>query len=249
MFVLLTSTYKEALLVELSDFRKYQTTKSDIKLTKVTKGINYGWGMTFVDDHILLVTEKSGNILKINIKNGEILNIKHNLNDSVTNENPFANGQGGLLDILYHEGFVYVTYSQVVKKQIGNYRTQLIGSTAIARGKLLENGIIDFQDIFVSSPPLKINKHWGARIIKDEYLYASLGDRGYGMIAQDPTKHPGSIIRIKLDGLPPSDNPKQKEYIEWLPEIYHIGFRNPQGLAISPNNKEIFSLNMVPEGG
>ena len=163
LFVLLMSTYKEALLVELSDFRKYQTTKSETKLTKVTKGINYGWGMTFVDDHILLVTEKSGNILKVNIKNGEILNIKHNLNDSVTNENPFANGQGGLLDILYHDGFVYVTYSRVFKKQIGNYRTKLIGSTAIARGKLLNNGIIDFQDIFVSSPPLKINKHWGSK--------------------------------------------------------------------------------------
>ena len=52
------------------------------------------------------------------------------------------------------------------------------------------------------------------------------------MIAQDPSKHPGSIIRINLDGTYPNDNPKFKENKKWLPEIYQIGFRNPQGLTI-----------------
>ena len=54
------------------------------------------------------------------------------------------------------------------------------------------------------------------------------------MIAQDHTKHPGSIIRINLDGSIPKDNPKFVNKKEWLPEIYQIGVRNPQGISLSP---------------
>ena len=67
--------------------------------------------------------------------------------------------------------------------------------------------MIDFKIIMVSHPSLKVNKHWGCRmVIKGNYLFISIGERGYGMIAQDPTKHPGSIIRIKLNGEIPTDN-------------------------------------------
>ena len=62
------------------------------------------------------------------------------------------------------------------------------------------------------------------------------------MIAQDPTKHPGSIIRINIDGSIPKDNPKFKEI--WLAtEIYQIGIRNPQGLTLSPFDKKIYMSN------
>ena len=72
--------------------------------------------------------------------------------------------------------------------------------------------------------------HFGSRLaIKDNYLFASAGERGEGMIAQDPTKHPGSIIRINIDGSIPKDNPKFIGKSDWLPEIYQIGIRNPQG--------------------
>ena len=57
-------------------------------------------------------------------------------------------------------------------------------------------------------------------------------------IAQDPTKHPGSIIRIHLDGAIPKDNPKFKGKSNWLPEIYQIGIRNVQGMALSPYDGE-----------
>ena len=132
---------------------------------------------------------------------GNKTNIKHNLNPTKSGTNPFSNGQGGLLDILFHEGFVYISYSYASKKILYNNTNVLYGSTAIARGKLIGNEIKNLNNIFISNPPLKINKHWGSRIvIKNNYLYASFGDRGHGMIAQDPTKHPGSIIRINLDG-------------------------------------------------
>jgi quinoprotein glucose dehydrogenase len=85
--------------------------------------------------------------------------------------------------------------------------------------------------------------------IKDNYLFASAGERGKGMIAQDPTKHPGSIIRIHLDGGIPYDNPKFVDKPNWLPEIYQIGIRNPQGLALSPFDEKIYMSNHGAKGG
>jgi len=69
------------------------------------------------------------------------------------------------------------------------------------------------------------------------------------MIAQDPTKHPGSIIRIHLDGSIPKDNPKFKGNEDWLPEIYQIGVRNPQGLTLSPYDQKIYMSNHGAAGG
>ena len=71
-------------------------------------------------------------------------------------------------------------------------------------------------------------------MVKDEHLYATVGERGQGMIAQDYLKHPGSIIRINLDGTIPNDNPKFVNKKDWLPELYQIGVRNPQGMSLSP---------------
>ena len=69
------------------------------------------------------------------------------------------------------------------------------------------------------------------------------------MIAQDTTKHPGSIIRIYLDGSIPKDNPKFKGKTDWLPEIFQIGVRNPQGMALSPFDGKIYLTNHGAKGG
>ena len=75
------------------------------------------------------------------------------------------------------------------------------------------------------------------------------GERGQGMIAQDHTKHPGSIIRINLDGSIPKDNPKFINRKNWLPEIYQIGVRNPQGMSLSPFDDKIYLTNHGARGG
>ena len=69
------------------------------------------------------------------------------------------------------------------------------------------------------------------------------------MIAQDPTKHPGSIIRIHTDGRIPKDNPKFTGEPDWLPEIYQIGVRNPQGLTLSDYDGKIYLSNHGARGG
>ena len=84
---------------------------------------------------------------------------------------------------------------------------------------------------------------------RKKYLFASLGERGKGNIAQDVKSHPGRIIRIHLDGSIPIHNPKFVSNPEWQPEIYQIGVRNPQGITISPLNNKIYISNHGPRGG
>jgi quinoprotein glucose dehydrogenase len=69
------------------------------------------------------------------------------------------------------------------------------------------------------------------------------------MIAQDGSKHPGSIIRIYIDGSIPQDNPKFNGMDDWLPEIYQIGVRNPQGLTLSSFDNKIYISNHGARGG
>ena len=192
------------------------------------------WGSTFVDKNNILITEKSGFIKLVNINNKNINLINHNLNF-------LEHGQGGLLDILFNDNFVYISYSE----NRGNWKT----STSIAKAKFNNNDLI-FENIFQANPPIDSGYHFGSRLtIKGNYLFASAGERGQGMIAQDPTKHPGSIIRINIDGSIPKDNPKFKDKSDWLPEIYQIGIRNPQGLTLSPFDGKIYMSNHGAKGG
>ena len=192
------------------------------------------WGSTFVDENHILVTEKGGKIKLINIDNKNISLINHNLNF-------IEYGQGGLLDILFNKNFVYISYSE----NRGNWKT----STSIAKA-VFNNKKLIFKNIFQANPPIDSGYHFGSRLaIKDDLLYASAGERGKGMIAQDPTQHPGSIIRIHLDGSIPKDNPKFINRPDWLPEIYQIGIRNPQGLTLSPFDKKIYMSNHGARGG
>ena len=113
----------------------------------------------------------------------------------------------------------------------------------------INNSDLNFKNIFRAEPPINSGYHFGSRlVIKDDYLYITVGERGKGMIAQDATKHPGSIIRIHLDGSIPENNPRFENKKNWLPEIYQIGVRNPQGIALSPFNNKIYLTNHGAKG-
>ena len=205
----------------------------EFKLDKLVS-LNKPWGSTFVDNDHLLVTEQSGSIKLVNVNTKEINIIKHNLRF-------LEYGQGGLLDIIYQDNIVWVSYSE----NRGDWKT----STSIAKGEF-NNSEIKFENIFQANPPIDSGYHFGSRLaIKGKYLFASAGERGEGMIAQDASKHPGSIIRINLDGSIPKDNPKFLDKPKWLPEIYQIGVRNPQGLTLSPFDDKIYISNHGAKGG
>ena len=109
--------------VKMSDFKNYKITKTNFQLEEISTDLNYPWGMTFIDNENILITEKNGKLLKINISTGKHIKINHKLN-------LFTGRQGGLLDVLYYNNYVYFTYSQ--------RRDKLHSSLAIARGKLID---------------------------------------------------------------------------------------------------------------
>ncbi len=192
------------------------------------------WSLSFIDRNNIIITEKSGNFKKFNLISKKISNIEHNLKI-------LEDGQGGLLDVLIHEEYVYASYAE--------NRGEGKSSTSVARAKF-NLYKLNFKKLFQAEPPINSGEHFGSRlVIKENKLYISVGERGEGMIAQDPTKHPGSIVRINLDGSIPKDNPKYRGKTNWLPEIYQIGVRNPQGLALSPFDKKIYMTNHGARGG
>ena len=207
---------------------------SEYKLEKVISGLNKPWGMSFINDNELFLTQKSGEILKINLTTKEVKNFSHNL--KVVQ----PHWQAGMLDIIYKDGEVFVSYTE----DRGNDKT----STSIARGIIRDESFSEIENIFQSDSSWN-NIHWGSRLMfKDDLLYASIGERGHGSVAQDPTSYFGKMIRINKDGSAPKDNP-YAENKGWLPEIYQIGLRNPQGIILNPQDDEIYITNHGPRGG
>ena len=207
---------------------------SEIKFQKIFDDLNKPWSLSFIDNENVIITEKEGKLLTLNLKDKNINEIKHNLS-------LISLGQGGLLDVLYNENDVYLSYSE----NRGNWET----STSVAKG-IFDKKKILFKNIFRAEPPIDSGYHFGSRlVINGKHLYVTAGERGQGMIAQDATKHPGSVIRINLDGSIPKDNPKFKDKIDWLPEIFQIGVRNPQGMALSPFDNKIYMTNHGAKGG
>ena len=141
--------------VKFSNYKNYGITKINFQLEEISKGLNYPWGMTFIDEENFLITEKKGRLLKINISNGEQIEISHDLNI-------LTGSQGGLLDVLYYNNYIYFTYSH----NHGDWYS----STAIARGKLINDNIIDTEILLIAEPKINQGYHFGSRIvIKDNY--------------------------------------------------------------------------------
>ena len=221
LYILIILNFTSVSLAENLKFKKIAT-------------LDKPWGSSFISNDEIIITEKSGKIKIVNILTNNVIQKEHNLNF-------LEHGQGGLLDILHKDNFIYISYTE----NRGNWKS----STSIAKAKLDKKKLL-FKNIFQANPPIDSGYHFGSRLaIKDNYLFASAGERGKGMIAQDASKHPGSIIRIHLDGSIPKDNPKFKDQPKWLPEIYQIGIRNPQGLTVSPYDGKVYISNHGAKGG
>ncbi len=189
------------------------------------------WGMDFINDSELLVTEKRGRIYRINVSNGSSFEIE-NVPKVVSIR------QGGLLDVIFHDGLVFYCYSKSTSKGV---------VLAIDSALILDDRLEQRTTIFESNNPSQSNYHFGCRLeINNRKLFATLGERGNRLNAQDASVHAGSIIRLNLDGSIPTDNPKLDG---WAPENYSIGHRNPQGLKLNPETKEIWSHEHGPKGG
>lgn len=217
-------------------------TPSDLKYTTevVVPDLNIPWGMTFLPDNSILITEKSGEL--IHFKDG---------NKIIIEGVPavYTRGQGGLLDIETHpnykdNGWIYLSYSS--KEGDGDG-----GNTAITRAKLVENKLVEKQLIYKAGPNTKKGQHWGSRIEFDNngFLYFSIGDRGNRDVnPQDITKDCGKIYRLNDDGTIPNDNPFVNAP-NANTAIYSYGHRNPQGMIKNPFTGAIWVNEHGPKGG
>ena len=112
---------------------------SEIKFEKIVDGLNNPWSLSFVNAEKIIFTEKSGKLYTFNLKNKKLSEIDHNLN-------VLDYGQGGLLDVLYADKYVYISYSED--------RGNRASSTSVAKGKLNQD-IIEFKNIFRAEPPIE----------------------------------------------------------------------------------------------
>ena len=134
-------------LLFLSIFFSSNSCSENYKFTKII-GLNEPWGSSFINEHELIVTEKSGKIKIINVVSKEVLEIKHNLNFLEV-------GQGGLLDIIHQNNTLWVSYSE----NRGDSKT----STSIAKAQLNKQEL-NFKNIFQANPPIDSGYHFGSRL-------------------------------------------------------------------------------------
>ncbi len=198
------------------------------------------WGMAFLPDGSMLVTEISGDL--IHFKDGQKNKVKNV-------PKVYKRGQGGLLDVALHpdyesNGWIYISYSSDEGKEKG-------GHTALIRAKLKDNGLVDIEQLYKATPNTTKGQHFGSRIVfsNDGYLYLSIGERGArDENPQDITRDGGKIYRFNDDGSIPDDNPfVGTEGAKTA--IYSYGHRNPQGLAKHPETGEIWDNEHGPRGG
>ncbi|WP_422861165.1 PQQ-dependent sugar dehydrogenase [Flagellimonas sp. W118] len=209
-------------------------------LEKITDSIRIPFGMIFLPDGNMLVTNRfSGELIRIDIASGK----KKVLQGVPTS---YSRGDGGALDVLLHpnykkNGWLYFSHS------IGD---SISSSMVIDRAKLEGDSLINIQRIFTAFPFYKSPSHYGSRmIIQDEYLFFTMGDR-YDLMdaAQKLDNHLGKVMRIFADGRIPQDNPFAG-IDSAKSEIWSYGHRNPQGLTLHPETNELWLHEHGPKGG
>ncbi len=220
----------------------FETDNGKIKLVKVFEKAKNPWGMAFLPNQQILVSDKSGVLYLVdaNGKSTEVTGVP---------EVRFA-GQGGLMDVLLHpdfakNNFIYLSYS---KPHPSDDKLQ---TTAVFMATLNGNKLSNGKDVFIAEPYSKARLHYGSRMIfgKDNLLYFSVGERGNEKEnPQDIKNGLGKIHRITATGDIPKDNPfySNKNADQ---SIYSYGHRNPQGLVLNPFTGQIWEHEHGPRGG
>lgn len=208
-------------------------------LEQVIDGLGIPWGMAFIADNQVLVTEREGRISLLDTASGK--------RSSLQGAPPVkADGQGGMLDVAVPPDFkrgdwIYFTFVRDKANQ---------GVTVLARAKLAGNKLVDWQDLLETRSATNTTYHFGSRITFDEtgHVYFGVGDRGVRPNSQDLTNHAGTIMRLKRNGSVPKDNPYVGQ-ANVLPAIWSYGHRNPQGIAYDKVHQRLWVIEHGPRGG
>ena len=209
------------------------------RVVTLTTGLEHPWGMAFLPDGRILITERPG---RLRLFADGVLHP-----EPITGLPPIAqHGQGGLLDVALHpdfanNGLVYLAFAMRDADGVG---------TSVGRGRLEGHRLVDGRKLFDLLPRSNTGRHFGSRLVFDRHgnLFVTLGDRGDRSRAQDLGDHAGSVIRITADGLVPSDNPFV-DRADVRPEIYSFGHRNLQGAILESETGELWTHEHGPQGG
>lgn len=225
----------------LAELTPTQANPSSLQVVALATNLDFPWGLAFLPDGGMLVTERRGQLRMIDAQSRLGAPIKGVPEVA-------ARGQGGLLDVALSPAFekdrlVYLSYAEAGDGKMG---------TAVGRGRLSKNfeALENFEVIFRQMPKLSTGKHFGSRLVFDRegYLFVSLGENNERATAQDLDKHQGEIVRLHADGAVPKDNPFVDRKAA-RPEIWSYGQRNPQGLALHPATGKVWSSEHGPRGG
>lgn len=217
--------------------QEYRSEQHRLQLAQIAQGLEYPWGLAFLPDGRLLVTERTG---QLQLLSGDSRTAISGLPEIE------SQGQGGLLDVALHpdyadNGWIYLSY---VGAGDGGLSTEVI------RARLDGTALSDTETLFVAQPKTSGGRHFGSRLVFDDagFLYITLGDRGDRPSAQDLANHNGSVIRLHDDGRVPADNPFVGQ-ADALPEIYTLGNRNMQGATFDPVTGHLWTHEHGPRGG
>lgn len=210
----------------------------------IVPDVNVPWGMVFLSDGSMLITERSGELIHFNpeASGGNKTKIE-NLPEI------YVRGQGGLMDIELHpnykkNGWIYLTYASEAGEGEG-------GNTALMRAKLKNGGLVQKEVLYKAEPNSTSGRHFGSRIEFDDkgYLFFTIGGRGKRELnPQDIARDGGKTYRLNDDGSIPQDNPFVDEP-DAKKAIFSYGQRNQQGMAMHPETGEIWIHEHGPMGG
>jgi aldose sugar dehydrogenase len=223
------------------------TTTFALKVTELNTSLSSPWGLAFLPDGRMLVTEKSGT-LKLLATDGSTV--------GTISGAPAVNsaGQGGLLDVVIDPAYatnqrIYMTFSETDSANAS------INGTAVVRAKLntTTRSLSEATVIYRQSPKVASSGHFGSRLVFDKngYLFVALGDRQSNdqrVYAQDLTRGHGKVMRISTEGLPAPGNPSFAT-AGAQGAIWSYGHRNPQGAALHPTTGELWVSEHGPQGG
>jgi glucose/arabinose dehydrogenase len=218
----------------------YETADLKIRVEKVADGLANPWSLAWLPNGDLLITERAGRLRVF--RNGAL------------DPEPIAGVPevritvlGGLLEVLPHPNFaqnriLYLTYAK------GGEGT--LATTALARARLEGDALKDVEEIFVAENWSNSPTNFGGRMVfgRDGKLYLAVGERQEQDRAQDTMLHGGKVLRLNEDGTAPADNPFTGK-AGYLPEIYSVGHRSPQGLVFHPTTGELWENEHGPLGG
>lgn len=217
-----------------------KTAKQTFRIETLTDALETPWGLAFLPDGGLLITERPGR-LRI-WANGKLSEPVAGIPAVWTRQD------GGLFDVEVHpkyaqNGWIYLAFAEP--------RETNRSMTTIIRGRIKDNKWVDQEYIYRAPDELftQINFHYGLRFIfdRDGHLFYSLGDHGKPESAQDLSQPTGKIHRVNDDGTIPKDNPFVNR-TGALGSIWSYGHRNPEGFSFAPNGT-LWATEHGPSGG